>query len=574
MGILKKSMSAVETALDRYIGGGKKSSQKLIKSVPLGIDDYHRKTIWWDENQLVTDTGFKEKFTGITFETLQRMAMRDSIVALVINKIINNVTVYSKPSPSKFESGFKVVLKNAEEEQSTEDKKICHHLEQWILTCGNPHGRPREEEMDFETFMRVETRDSLIFGQTAIELIRDRLGRIHHFWPAPAVSIRYVSPNFKLHPDMVVGPVYGPDGQKINNDQFKQDWSFEPATVAWAKYCQIHQQRIIQLFSEDELIVTQSSPINDIESRGYSLSILELLVNTVSSHIFTETHNRLFFTNGMSQNGVLFIKGDIPYQEMESFRRAWHAVTAGARNAARLPIISGVDDMQWINMSVSNKDMEWQNWNNYLIKLICASFLMNPTEINFDIVQEKGSGGFSKSQEGKIETQNRLSKVESLRPLLRYFERIINNKIIPQAFPDNNGYISKKYKFQFVGLDYDKDKELERIEKETQTYKTLNEARKELGHPPLNVPGADEFIRDPTYFAMWSQFSQIARDITKETMLQNQQMEAPMEGGGAPVVNTEIKDVAPIGDKDMKEDVVPLGKSKQFKPLLTVQYFK
>jgi hypothetical protein len=136
------------------------------------------------------------------------------------------------------------------------------------------------------------------------------------------------------------------------------------------------------------------------------------------------------------------------------------------------------DEVKWVPLSQSNREMEFSTWMEYLIKIVCAVYQIDPAEINFDISKTNTSTLNESSNEARLKS----SRDKGLKPLLDYLQGLINDHILPRW----NKELSKKYKFKFVGLDAEsRQQEGDRLEKETKVWKTLNEARREQGREPL-----------------------------------------------------------------------------------------
>lgn len=175
------------------------------------------------------------------------------------------------------------------------------------------------------------------------------------------------------------------------------------------------------------------------------------------------------------------------------------------RNAFRPPIIGIADDVKWVELAQSNKDMEFDNWMHYLIRICCAVFQIDPAEINFDISKVSSSTLNESSNEQRIKA----SRDKGLKPLLDYIENILNNDILRSW----DSKLADKYEFKFVGLDAETRKEeIERLSKEVATWKTLNEARVEQGKEPIED---GDLVLNATY----TQFK-MQKDMAQQTAQQ------------------------------------------------------
>ena len=287
-------------------------------------------------------------------------------------------------------------------------------------------------------------------------------------------------------------------------------------------------------------------PSEDPDDKGYAPGELELLINLITAHLFAEAHNRNFFTQGVGSKGILHIKGDLPRAQLEGFKRQWDQKVTSSRNAFRPPIVGG-DDVKWVPISESNRDMEFDSWMNYLIRMICAIYQIDPAEINFDISKVNSSSLNETSNEQRIKS----SRDKGLRPLLHYVENIINRRILPQWNID----LANEFEFKFVGLDAEtRSQEIDRIEKETRVWKTINEARNEMGYPP--VEGGD-IIKDGAF----TQFRQME--------MQKQMAEGPGEAVSTQEQETPLfsgEDIMSQVEQALKEEETPIKTEEETKP--------
>jgi hypothetical protein len=151
------------------------------------------------------------------------------------------------------------------------------------------------------------------------------------------------------------------------------------------------------------------------------------------------------------------------------------------------------DDIQWISMQMSSKDMEMSAWMDFLIKVVCARFQIAPEEINFSY----GNTGQSAAM-GNVSVEEKLkaSRDLGLRPLVQFFFESINRNFLSRIDPD--------YEVVPVNLDSKgADAEIELLGKQQKLYLTVNEAREQVGLEPL-PDKLGEVILDPTWL-QWAQ---------------------------------------------------------------------
>ena len=153
----------------------------------------------------------------------------------------------------------------------------------------------------------------------------------------------------------------------------------------------------------------------------------------------------------------------------------------GINNAWRIPMLGG-EKVEWINMQQSNKDMEFSRWNEYLVKVACAVYKIDPMEIGF----AQKAPGLQNNNEQAIYGH---SQDKGLQPLLKFIENQLNLYIVSEMAED--------YEFYFTGLDNDDEKlKLEDRIKKMQ-YKTIDETREDDGLPPIEEGG--DVISNPTW---------------------------------------------------------------------------
>jgi phage portal protein BeeE len=123
-------------------------------------------------------------------------------------------------------------------------------------------------------------------------------------------------------------------------------------------------QTILAVFGDEDMVFKLFNPQNFLDSMGYCYSPLELAIINVTNHLNTENYNANFFTQGYAARGVLHLKGTVTQSQLHAFRRQFYNNINGAQHAWKTPIIAGLDDINWVPMSGSARDMEYINFNN------------------------------------------------------------------------------------------------------------------------------------------------------------------------------------------------------------------
>jgi len=489
----------------------------------------------------------------------------------------------------------KEMRREAKKELNRRIKEKVKSIQEMVLSCGSLEERPFEStKWDFDSLLRALVRDSLTYDQIAVELIPTNDDKPHHWVPVDGGTIRYSSPALKKYKDLdmhqsgydllfpekelkAMGEqrdILELDEEKLDNEDYK--------------YVQVVRGRILRAFTPDELFIGMRNPTTNLYANGYSVAELELLLNMVSGHIFTENYNRQYFLQGFSAKGILHIKAPLNRRKLESIRVQWQHMIKGNKNSFQTPIMSGMDEIKWIPLTQNHSDMEFSNWMNYLIKIICSIFQVDPTEIGFGMREEggRGTGGLGGDQFTEKLTA---SKNKGLLPLIRFLEKFLNRHIIDKVDPD--------YKIEFVGISEEGQKAtLERQATEVKYKKSVNEVRAEDDLPPIE--GADDLILDPNYMQWFTQFHPDGKKKLAEDQanLQMQGMEGSMEQQGE-AEQQELQDqiggeeeamsAQEQGDEEsmneqvsnVEEELAPVKPGEQKKPLkkskrIAIEYYR
>lgn len=462
--------------LDIFKWGKGKSDDELIKAIELGIDQLEKgisipeKPINPKANNInpydVSNIGLlegdsvsaSENPSGVNFDTLKGMS-RVPVISSIIQTRINQISEFAQPVLDNDGLGFKIRLKDREAIPTDEDKEMARKITDFVMTCGDKRSN---YEINFEGFLRQIVRDSLVFDQATFEIVRTRAGDITSFTPVDASTIRRAGITDKEKDN----------GRRDINDKIE--------------YVQIVDNKVVAEFGPRDLCFGIRRPRSWMEVQGYGFPELEELIRVVTNILNAENYNAANFTNGISASGIIAIKSKMSPQVFRAFRREFYAMLSGAQNAKKTPVIQldpeSNEDLKSLNLSSSNKDMEFGEWMNYLIKIASAIYAIDPAELGFVYGNEGSKASLNAS--GPTE-RVLLSREKGLRPLLRAVQNWLNHWLISE--------IDDRFELVFVGLDSQTDKEkLEADIKKVTHFMTINEVRASRGLAPL--PGGDVIL--------------------------------------------------------------------------------
>ena len=398
--------------------------------------------------------GYKEKSYTISYSMLRSMA-RTTIVKPIIKTRIEQVLEFMTPQKDKYSKGF--IIRPKKYKMGDDGIKLTKEQEykieaitEFLLNCGDRENKHNGDNLD--SFTKKFIGDLLALDQATFELVRNRGGELVEFLATDAAT-------FRLADHAHTGALQKPekDGQL-------------------PKYVQVYQGKIEAEFYPWELCFTMRNPQTDIHANGYGRSELEDLIENVTSMLNAEKYNSNYFKVGSNPKGILKVTGNVNNNRIEEFRNMWQAQLAGVQNSHKLAIIEA-DKMDFINTQGSNKDMEYGLYNDFLTKVTCAHYVIDPSEIGFPMNGGSENQGGLGGNSGVKERLNH-SKSKGLNPLLKSYQTVINENIVD--------YLDDGFEFIFQGMDArTPEQELEEDMKAVTAFMTPNEIRKRRGLKPI-----------------------------------------------------------------------------------------
>lgn len=463
-------------------------TEELAKAVEKGKGDekYEPKSFMYDPFYMMETLGYKERVMSVSYDTLRLMSERNPIIAAIINTRIHQVTSFARPPRSRYDLGFEIVLRDSKKTPTKEEEKKILELTKMIESTGLPTVVDEESRDTFGMFLAKQVRDSLVFDQACFEIVSGRNGKPVAFYAVDSSTIRLATTPRMLR-----------SWYETTNKELKK--LMDNKDFEKVKYVQVVGGKVVNTYTEKEMAFCIRNPRSWLQSNGYGVSELELLITTITAHFYAEEYNRRFFSTGSAPKGIIHFEGGsagITQAQLDAFRRQWHAQVMGVWNAWRTPIIASPAKLVYTNLQMTNRQMEFSNWIEYLIKLICAIYLIDPAEINFDL--RGGAMQQAPMFESSSEAKLKMSRDRGLRPLLKFFEEEIDKNIIFQ--------IDDKFELQFVGLDLRSEKEMQDLKiRELERFKTIDEIRAEYDLDPLGEDKGGDLIMDSSYITYINQ---------------------------------------------------------------------
>jgi hypothetical protein len=454
--------------------------------------------------------GWRQRPSALTYDTLRQMTVSNTIIAAIIQLRIDQIAQFAVPQQGKYDKGYRVILRDRRDKNrsmSKAEQAKATELERMIETTG--YLLPDEKHYDrdsFRHFLKKSIRDCMTYDQMCFEKLRDRTGKVSRFIALPSETIR-----------PAVADIEHMDPEE------KRD------RVA---YVQVYENTVIAEFGPDDLAWCIKNPRSDLRVNGFGYSPCEQLIRTITAWLYGFEYNTKFFTQGSAVKGVINIKGAIPDRQLRAFRRMWYTMVSGVQNAWKTPILNA-DEVQWHSLHSTNREMEFSQWMDWLTKITCAVFGVDPVEINFIFGGGSKNGAMFDRRPNQAEVVE--SKDKGLKPLAEHIQDCVNHHIVWELEPD--------FEFAFTGLDAKAEsKDRDARNTEVKTHKTVDQIRAEVDDPPL-PDGLGDVILDPTWL-QWASQKMAEQGGEEEEM------------GGAPQLNHpgEGETEGPEGEQGMRPE--------------------
>lgn len=451
---------------------------------------------------------YEPKLTLIPDKLLKRIAIQDSLVAAIVKARSSHVSAFGHIQEDRFSTGFRIVPRAGVMEKATDEQKEAlqekiNRAARRLEACGLSEGYTSDEQMNFSTYLEMVTRDGVIVGRFATEIIwtvdvQTGEKKFHSFRPVDAATI-YRAVKQKSAVQRVREEAYrllkqiaGDEGSKIIPEKFMED---EYA------YVQVIDGQPVQAFTADEMIVTNLYPVTDVDLNGYPLTPIDTVIADITTHINITTHNKLYFQSGRATRGMLVIKSnDIDPSVINDIRQQFNASINSVSNAWRMPVfgVSQEDDVVWQAIDTAQRDMEFQYLSDTNARVILSAFQMSPEELPGYAHLSRGTNNQALS-ESNNEYKLQAARDVGIRPLLSKFQDFLNDRILPLIDPE----VARLCVLQLAGLDADSpEKETTRLQQDAMVHMTYSEILERVEKEPIPKEYGGRFPLNPQYQAI------------------------------------------------------------------------
>lgn len=435
---------------------------------------------------------YKKRATMIPNLMLKRVRDSEELIGGIILPLkANQISLFGRPQPNRFDVGFTVNIKPEiyekykDEEIEKIKKEIVPKLREIILNCGKNTGLKDKEKCTFSQFLKQIVEDVYIFGWWTTELRRDHLGNFHSFRAIDAGTIYFATPskektqeaeNIRRRAKEILAKL---EGHKIPVNEFSK------GEYTWV---QAIDEQPYQVFTDDQLLVWTLNPSTDILRSGYPTTVIERIINSITTHINLTTHNKMFFLNGRASRSMMVFKSqNLDDGDIIAIRQQMANHINSANAAWRMPVfgISPQDEISIQPLDQGGRDMEFQYLADLNKRMVLAAFQTSPDEIAALSYLSRGTNSQSLS-ESNNEWKLLKSQESGVRPLLSAIEDFMNERLLPKINPD----WAKLVSINLQGLDADSpEKEATLLSQASSLYYTFNDILDKVEKDRVDIGG-------------------------------------------------------------------------------------
>jgi hypothetical protein len=413
-----------------------------------------------------TTGGYKQQRKRVSFDVLKKVG-DTPIVGSIINTRVFQIQNFLRFTENDKEEGFTIRKKRSlfephvkSDKLKDEEKKTIEYIVSFLENGGLKSKWDIND--DLHDFVRKVMRDSLSYDQLTAECERNRRFELIGFTAVDGSTIRILE---------TVDPRFRVQSEQKYKIQFGQ----------LPRYAQVYQGNVMKNeFTKDEIVYypwelmyAQRNKTSQIDKNGYGTSEIEVLLDIVTWSLWGMQYNGNFFKQGSNPKGFINLKdGGANMDIVNDFRQTWRQMIAGVNNSHKIPVFSGID-LEWIDLQGSNKDMEFQQWMEFLIIMLCSVYTIDPSELGYQFQKQAQIFG----QAGQKERIQH-SKKKGLKPLLIFLEKVLTKWIVSELDSD--------YELKFTGIDNTDEAEIiDMIKKKLDAgvVSFESEFEKEMGRP-------------------------------------------------------------------------------------------
>lgn len=298
----------------------------------------------------------------------------------------------------------------------------------------------------FQSFAKTIIDDILTLDAGVIEKVRYPTGQIAELWP-------------------VRGEWIAVDERWDGSDPDRPRYYFVPDGTVRAA------------FRNDDMVYMIA---NERANSAVGVSPMQVLQTIIESELQALEYNRRQVM-GAAPNGVLNIGESASPTDVQAAQSKFAAEVFGQ---GAMAIIGGYKSPSYMKFNDSNRDMQFREWEDLLIRCIAIVMGRTPMDlgITFDVNRSTAEQGASDRDDS------------GLKPLMSMFQNYMTREVV---WDKSFGGRANNLAFKFADLNLDETLTKANINKAAMPgvpTKSVNEARHDMGRPPLGDPQDEDNI--------------------------------------------------------------------------------
>ena len=409
----------------------------------------HSKAVFSLESRNASSNSLFEKKGRMSDKELRELAYYDSIISLIIDTRANQSMAFGRKSANKYDRGFvlrevipvqidSMIDQKQKEEEIVFRTELSNVIFKYVLNCGSTNRLILDhvfqgsdttfKNCNLAEFLGAQSRNLLVYGRCATQVIRSKEGVPVLFRPVPVESIFRVLDQA----DVSLSSNDRDVAEQSEND-LKDYKNIEKGRRPIA-YVQRIDGKNVAFFTEDDLIVTYLQKQAHENLDGYPMAPIEKAFYAVSMHFYAQQYLQNSFTKGLATKGIINLKtqetGVVSPEQAEAFRKLFSNYVARNDNSATIPIVAGPIDVEFVPLNITAKDLEFNNLYQRVLMIVCGAFQISPQEIGFGALDSaKPTMGDTGKQEQIVQGEER-----GLRQLTETLFDLLND-LIADSFP-------------------------------------------------------------------------------------------------------------------------------------------
>jgi HK97 family phage portal protein len=332
---------------------------------------------------------------------------------------------------------------------------------EWVVEPDDPEGRSSQQTIKkleellqepnaidggWRTFIQRIVEDLLVLDAGVIEKERTLSGGIAH--------------------------LHAVDGGEIRVDRY---WDGSDPDAARYYWYPDYQERA--RFTSADMVYMMANPMT---YRVVGLAPLETLKMAVDAELSGQSYNTRQLKSP-APDGLLDLGEQARPDQVDDFKRYWNAEVAGK---GAMAFLGGSKGAQFLPFRSSNRDMQFLEYQLYLVRKIAAVFGLSAQDFGMPLDINRATAQVQKDQ-----TDDR-----GLRPLLGLVQSFITREIVHDAaFGGRRNNLS--FKFTALNLKESMDRaQINRYALAGIPWKTIDEARADDGRPPVGGALGDSLV--------------------------------------------------------------------------------